>query len=103
MLRIEPQSGMTLMAEMKMPGEAILDLQIHRIRKNRVELRLISRFLPRGLAGLFYWYILYPWHVMIFKGMLKAIGRKAGGAAAGAPRKWRPLPQDQCHLFKGPP
>jgi len=101
-LRIEPQRRLTLMAEMKVPGEAILDLQMDPIRKDRVELRLISRFLPRGLAGILYWYLLYPLHVIIFKGMLKAIARQTVGAAAAAPRRWRPPPPERCRIFRKP-
>ncbi len=102
-VRIEPQRRLTLMAEMKVPGEAILDIQIHPIREDRVELRMISRFLPRGLAGILYWYSLYPLHVMIFKGMLKAVARRTTGAATAAPRRWRPQPPDHCRIFNQPP
>jgi uncharacterized protein YbjT (DUF2867 family) len=102
-LSIEPRRRLTLMAEMKLPGEAILDLQIHPLNGGRVELRLISRFLPRGLAGILYWYSLYPLHVMIFKGMLKAIARQTGEAITAVPRRWHPPPTDRCRIFSEPP
>jgi hypothetical protein len=57
-LNVDPNSRLTLMAEMKVPGEAVLDLQIHPVSESETELRMISRFLPRGLGGLFYWYIM---------------------------------------------
>ena len=38
----------------------------------RVELKMVSRFLPRGLAGILYWYALLPTHRWLFEGMLRA-------------------------------
>ena len=32
---------------------------------------------PRGLAGLAYWYALYPFHAWIFRGLIKAIATRA--------------------------
>ena len=95
-----PQRQLTLMAEMKMPGEAILDIRIQPIDRNRSELHLISRFLPRGLAGLLYWYALYPFHVMIFKGMLKAIARQAGAIRPVTPQVLRLKPPVRCAINK---
>jgi hypothetical protein len=34
-------------------------------------------FDPVGLAGLLYWYALYPIHAVMFAGMLRAIAREA--------------------------
>ena len=34
-------------------------------------------FDPHGLAGLAYWYALYPVHYFIFEGMLRRIGQVA--------------------------
>ena len=39
-------------------------------------------FEPRGLAGLLYWYSLYPLHGLIFAGMLRGIARAAERRAA---------------------
>ena len=40
---------------MKVPGEAVLEFSITPQGPNRVEIRELSRFLPRGLAGILYW------------------------------------------------
>ena len=93
--RIESQRRLSLMAEMKVPGQAVMDIQIHPIGHNRIELRLISRFLPQGLAGILYWQSLYPFHVILFKGMLSAMASKISGTSA-SPRRWRPNPPDRC-------
>ena len=37
----------------------------------------VHKFEPHGLAGLLYWYALFPVHDMIFKGMLRGIARAA--------------------------
>jgi hypothetical protein len=51
------------------------------ILRNRVvaELGLTQKaiFDPVGLAGLAYWYTVYPLHRIIFGGMLNAIGQQA--------------------------
>lgn len=62
-----------LFAEMKLPGEAILEFHILNNKDGNTELRMIARYSPRGLAGLFYWYLVYPFHNLVFKGMLKNI------------------------------
>jgi hypothetical protein len=34
-------------------------------------------FDPVGLTGLLYWYVIYPFHQWVFRGMLREIGKKA--------------------------
>ena len=36
-----------------------------------------AAFAPQGLAGAMYWYVLYPFHRLIFTDMIEAIGRLA--------------------------
>ena len=45
-------------------------------------IRQTAIFEPRGLAGLLYWYSLFPVHGLIFAGMLRGIGRSALAGAA---------------------
>ena len=40
-------------------------------------------FDPRGLTGLLYWYLLYPFHKAIFSGMAEAIRCRAEKTAGG--------------------
>jgi len=62
------EGRLLLFAEMKLPGEAWLDFKI-------TENTLIqtATFRPRGLAGRFYWYSVYPLHKLIFKGMVNRL------------------------------
>jgi uncharacterized protein YbjT (DUF2867 family) len=74
-LVVEKNHRLQLLAEMKLPGEAIFELQIIKTGENRCELRQISRFLPRGLGGILYWQALRPLHAVLFKGMLRTMAR----------------------------
>lgn len=57
-----------LYAEMKLPGEAWLEFKIE-----DGFLKQTATFRPRGLAGRFYWYSVYPFHGFIFNGMIKKL------------------------------
>ncbi|HYW94965.1 MAG TPA: SDR family oxidoreductase [Bacteroidales bacterium] len=58
-----------LYAEMKLPGEAWLEFTID---KNNV-LKQVATFRPRGLAGRMYWFSVYPFHLFVFRGMIRNI------------------------------
>jgi uncharacterized protein DUF2867 len=60
-----------LVAEMKLPGEATLEFHIEEISPGETLLKQIAHFLPRGLLGLIYWYLVTPFHNFIFNGMLR--------------------------------
>lgn len=87
-LEIDPPRRLVLLAEMKTPGEAILEIQVTPGANGITELRLLSRFMPRGLAGILYWYLLYPFHEMIFGGMLRAIAEKVGRPIVSGPERF---------------
>lgn len=59
-----------LYAEMKVPGEAWLELNVDNKNKNFIQK---ATFRPNGLFGRLYWYALLPVHKIIFKGMAKKI------------------------------
>jgi uncharacterized protein YbjT (DUF2867 family) len=77
-LEVEPPHRLLLLAEMKLPGEAVLEFHLTSPRDGQVELRQTARFLPRGLGGLAYWYSLVPFHHWIYRGMLTAIAAAVG-------------------------
>jgi uncharacterized protein YbjT (DUF2867 family) len=87
-----------LKAEMKMPGRAVLDLRLSPKGEGRTELQLLSRFEPRGLWGLIYWYLLYPFHQIVFRGMLAAMAKRAGGKLHTPPRRFTPKLAPSCQL-----
>jgi hypothetical protein len=48
---------------------------------------MVARFLPRGLGGLAYWYLLEPFHRGIYQGMLRAIAAAAGKTISSGPER----------------
>jgi uncharacterized protein YbjT (DUF2867 family) len=93
-LEVEPERRLMLLAEMKVPGEAILEFTITPLGPNLVELRELSRFLPRGLGGILYWYSVYPLHQYVFGGLLQALAQKIGRPIVSGPERFTPkLPQ----------
>jgi uncharacterized protein YbjT (DUF2867 family) len=70
-----------LRAEMKVPGRAWLEWEAKEERGETV-LTQVASFAPKGLAGLLYWYSLYPIHARIFSDMAKAIANEAEKSAA---------------------
>lgn len=84
---VEPGRLIRLRAEMKLPGPAWLQLEAVPQPAGGTLLIQTAFFEPHGLAGLAYWYGLYPFHQLIFSGMARAIAGRAQrlGAPALAP------------------
>ncbi len=59
-----------LYAEMKLPGEAWLEFKI---KENK--LFQTATFRPKGLAGRLYWYLVTPFHWIVFNGMVNALAK----------------------------
>lgn len=74
---IETDHLMRLRAEMKVPGKAWLQFQSVQQEDGRTLLVETAYFAPRGLAGLLYWYSMYPFHLFIFSGMLAQVIERA--------------------------
>jgi hypothetical protein len=74
---LEPDHCVSLRAEMRLPGEALLDFRIEPRNKGQCILHQTALFRPRGLLGLTYWYAVFPFHHLVFRGMLAGIQRDA--------------------------
>ncbi|QDW24622.1 SDR family oxidoreductase [Pedobacter sp. KBS0701] len=61
-----------LYAEMKVPGEAWLELKLVEFH-GKAFLSQIATFRPKGLWGRVYWYAMWPFHIILFKGMARQI------------------------------
>jgi len=72
----EPNRRLGLASEMKVPGRAWLQFEVEPSGRGSV-IRQTAIFDPAGLAGLVYWYALYPAHRWIFRGMLEEIAAMA--------------------------
>ena len=80
---IERNRRLSLRAEMKLPGEALLEFSLEPEAAG-TRLTQTARFRPRGLAGLAYWYAVLPLHAIVFRGMLEGI---RAVALKGAPNR----------------
>jgi hypothetical protein len=74
---VVPDRLIRLRAEMKVPGRAWLEFEAHPRDDGQTDLTQTAIFEPKGLAGLAYWYLLYPMHALIFVGMIRRIARSA--------------------------
>ncbi|MBN2507346.1 MAG: SDR family oxidoreductase [Verrucomicrobia bacterium] len=79
---VEPDRLLRLRAEMKVPGRAWLEFQVEPVDARTSRLSQTAFFAPRGLAGLLYWYLLYPVHAVIFSGMARALACRSERTAA---------------------
>jgi len=75
--RIERPHLLRLRAEMRTPGKAWLQWELHACGEGTTRLHQRAIFFPKGLAGRLYWYALMPFHGIIFTGMIKNIAAEA--------------------------
>ncbi len=97
-LEVDPAQKLLLVAEMKLPGEALLEFRLKADMADQTELIMLSRFLPKGLLGILYWYALYPFHQWIFAGMLKGIAQKIAKPIVTGPERFTPKITSACDL-----
>ncbi len=71
-----PNRRLLLFAEMKIPGEAWLEFQIEQNNGLPV-LRQTATFRPRGIFGRVYWFIMWPFHFLIFNGMINNLVKES--------------------------
>ncbi len=69
---IEPPRLLRLVAEMKLPGRAVLEFEVTGSPNGSV-IRQSASFDPRGILGRAYWYSVLPFHHFVFRGMLLGI------------------------------
>jgi uncharacterized protein YbjT (DUF2867 family) len=72
----EEDRRLVLAAEMRLPGRAWLEFEVAPDGAG-AEIVQTASFDPVGLAGLAYWYSVWPLHQLVFAGMLRAIGAEA--------------------------
>jgi uncharacterized protein YbjT (DUF2867 family) len=77
----ENDKRLRLAAEMKLPGRAWLEFEVED-RGSTSLIRQTAIFDPIGVAGLLYWYLLYPVHKLMFAKMLQAIAAKCRDESA---------------------
>jgi uncharacterized protein YbjT (DUF2867 family) len=86
-LEVHPPDHLLLVAEMKIPGEGLLEFKIKPLGEGLTELTQLSRFLPRGLGGILYWYLFDPFHRLLYPNLLKAIAQAVGKPIIQGPER----------------
>ena len=81
---IEPDRRLRLAAEMKLPGRAWLEFEVTP-DGDGASIRQTAIFDPVGLAGLAYWYGIFPLHALVFARMLHGIAEAATGRQRDGP------------------
>ena len=71
-----------LRAEMRLPGGAWLEFRVEPSGDGGSVLHQRAVFRPRGLLGRAYWWAVWPFHGIVFEGMLRNMSRAAERAAA---------------------
>ena len=78
-IALEPGRRLTLLMEMKAPGAGVLEFVVQP-QGSGASVSATAYWHPAGVWGLAYWYVLIPAHAFIFKGLTRAILRRAAGA-----------------------
>ncbi|MDE0138680.1 MAG: SDR family oxidoreductase [bacterium] len=73
---IEPGRRLTLLAEMRLPGTAVLEFEVLP-EADGSRTVTAAYFHPAGVLGLLYWYALWPIHKRIFAGLADAIVKRS--------------------------
>lgn len=59
-------------------GEQWIEWRIHQV-ENLSDVSQTVFFCPRGLLGFLYWYLLYPFHILRFRGLMRNIASQSKG------------------------
>jgi uncharacterized protein YbjT (DUF2867 family) len=79
---VEPGRRLRLQAEMKLPGRAWLTFEVAP-EGGGSRITQTATFDPVGLAGLTYWYGIWPLHELVFRGMVRGVAGEADRRTGG--------------------
>ena len=71
----EPNERIIIRVKKQPAGEKWIEWRIGQVG-NLTNLTQTAFFAPRGLPGFLYWYLLYPFHILVFRGLIRAITRE---------------------------
>jgi len=74
---VEPERRLTLHFGLRAPGSGILEFVLEPRDEGGTRLTETAYWHPQGVWGLLYWAVLVPFHLFIFKGMTRAMVRRA--------------------------
>jgi hypothetical protein len=70
---LQADHHLLLHAVMKVPGRAWLEFLLFPQPAASILVRGCAWIEPRGLSGELYWWVLYPVHILIFRGVVQAV------------------------------
>jgi uncharacterized protein YbjT (DUF2867 family) len=73
---LDPDHLLLLHSQLKAPGEGWMEWRVTP-QGGGTRLTQTAYFAPRGLPGFLYWIFLYPFHAYVFRGLIRAIARRA--------------------------
>jgi hypothetical protein len=80
----EPDRRLLLVFEMWVPGSAWLEFEVEDNHAGS-SIRQTAFFEPQGMIGRAYWYLIYPFHQMVFAGMIRGIAERSGATRIHEP------------------
>jgi len=81
-IALEPGRRLTLLMEMKGPGAGVLEFVVKPgPGGSGSSVTATAYWHPAGVAGLVYWYALVPAHLFLFRGLTRALERRASSLA----------------------
>jgi len=91
-LVVEPQERLALGFGMKAPGTGVLEFTVQPdepagAQGAETRVRVTAYWAPRGVPGRMYWYAMEPAHAVLFKGLARAICRRAEESCALNPSR----------------
>lgn len=73
---IESDHMLLLHSQLKAPGEGWMEWRMETL-ENKTRLTQTAYFTPHGFGGFLYWFLLYPFHAYVFRGLIKSIARNS--------------------------
>lgn len=83
-IAMQPGKQLTMLLEMRAPGAGVLQFNIEDTGNDQRTISVTAYFHPAGVWGILYWFALLPFHAFIFRGMTRAIVRRAEKATRAA-------------------
>jgi hypothetical protein len=74
---VEQDQLLRLRAEVRAPGAGWMEWLIKPQPGGNTLLSQNAYFAPKGLVGFLYWYLLFPFHRLVFAGLIKSIAQRA--------------------------
>lgn len=90
---MDPPQRLTLVSEMKLPGQALLEFRIRQLGDRLTELEQNTLFMPSGLGGMLYWRSIWPFRALVFNGMLIGMSQAIGKHVERGPERIEPAPK----------